>query len=526
RGRGHYQEYGCVNCHGTLSSVDTGSLATPLLKLRDLETGCLGQASGPWPRYPLDAGQRSALEVALIILEEWPIPPLDGLLRVRLTFERLACHACHERDGRGGPTQVTAPWFSATTDDPTDEVRLPPPLTGVGDKLRLDWLTEVLATGAAARPAQRARMPRFGEQNLDGLAEDLVAVDRVRTPLLASDNTPEAAREAGRLLVGRDGLGCIACHQFHGQRAEGMQLSDLVTVTERLNHDWFQRFLLDPESLKPGTRMTASWPKGVSVVPDVLGGDALGQVDAIWTYLADGERAVHPTGLSRVGVELVVGGEAVVYRGKLRDAGFRGIAVGFPERIHAAYDAEELRLAVLWKGRFLNAGAHWGVQGMGRIGPLGGDVRRMAHGPDLALLSSPDAPWPGGGERTQGQRFLGYDLDRLRRPTFRWRVGPAQITDAPRVVESDGRATFVRTIEVTAEVPVTDLWFRAAQALEVRAVGDHWMVGEDLSIRIRATPASDPRLREADGLRELLVPVRLEAGSARLVVEYEWGGAR
>jgi len=43
-------------------------------------------------------------------------------------------------------------------------------------------------------------------------------------------------------------------------------------------------------------------------------------------------------------MELIVGGDPVVYRGKLWEAGFRGIAAGYPGQGNAAFDAEEMRL--------------------------------------------------------------------------------------------------------------------------------------------------------------------------------------
>ena len=49
-----------------------------------------------------------------------------------------------------------------------DEGRLPPHLTGVGDKLQPEWLREVLLNKGTARSYMATRMPQFGEANIEG----------------------------------------------------------------------------------------------------------------------------------------------------------------------------------------------------------------------------------------------------------------------------------------------------------------------------------------------------------------------
>ncbi len=39
------------------------------------------------------------------------------------------------------------------------------------------------------------------------------------------------------------------------------------------------------------------------------------------------------------------------------DVGSRSILVGFPERVHVAFDANDIRLAKAWHGRFFDASA-------------------------------------------------------------------------------------------------------------------------------------------------------------------------
>ena len=94
-----------------------------------------------------------------------------------------------------------------------------------------------------------------------------------------------------RLMVGDQALSCIKCHTFDKYAATGIQSLDMTTMTRRLRRDWFHRYLLDPQKYRPGTRMPAAWPNGRSVVPEILNGDASVQIEAIWQYLLDGNRA-------------------------------------------------------------------------------------------------------------------------------------------------------------------------------------------------------------------------------------------
>ena len=55
--------------------------------------------------------------------------------------------------------------------------------------------------------------------------------------------------------------------------------------------------------------------------------------------------------MSRQSNELRVSDVAEICRGR-GTAGYRGIGVGYPERINLAFDSEEMALRLLWKGEF------------------------------------------------------------------------------------------------------------------------------------------------------------------------------
>ena len=85
---------------------------------------------------------------------------------------------------------------------------------------------------------------------------------------------------------------------------------------------------------------------------------------------------------------------AIIYRNFITGAGTRAIAVGYPEKVSLAFDANELRLALIWQGAFIDAARHWTDRGVGFEGPLGDNILKMPGGPDLAVLEKPDTAWP------------------------------------------------------------------------------------------------------------------------------------
>ena len=118
-----------------------------------------------------------------------------------------------------------------------------------------------------------------------------------------------------------------------------------------------------------GTRMPSLFVGGYSGFTDVFGGRAQDQIDAMWAYLSQGEHLPLPDGFTNVaGLQLAVEDEPVVFRTFMTDAGWRAIAVGFPEQLHCAFNGESCRLAVIWQGQFLNAKAR---------GPLAAARRRI-----------------------------------------------------------------------------------------------------------------------------------------------------
>jgi len=166
--------------------------------------------------------------------------------------------------------------------------------------------------------------------------------------------------------------------------------------------------------------MPAAWPRGRSVVPHILGGDSAVQIEAIWTYLSDGRQAKVPSGVQREAIELQPTDRPIIYRNFIEGLSPRGIATGFPEKVHFAWDAEQMPPRLIWHGAFIDASLHWSGRGAGNQSPLGDHIMTLPSGPPLAVLSSLDQPWPDVNPREHGFRFRGYSLNKVGTPTFRY----------------------------------------------------------------------------------------------------------
>jgi hypothetical protein len=320
-------------------------------------------------------------------------------------------------------------------------------------------------------------------------------------------------------LVGDQGLSCIKCHTFGDLKSTGVQAMRLTTMHRRLNEDWYHRYMLNPPAFRPGTRMPAPWPGGVSLLPAILDGDALQQIHATWVYLSDGDNAAVPRGLVQGAMELVAVDRAIIYRNFIEGAGPRAIGVGYSERANLAFDANGMRIALLWHGAFIDASKHWVGRGAGFQPPLGRNVLKLPEGAPLARLNSANAPWPTSSAKEQGYRFLGYRLDAKERPTFLYEYVGVKVEDFPEAVETEDEPIVRRTFLIHP-AGADNLWLRAAAGSSIERDGEWLVIDNDW--RTRIINNAEPLIREINGRRELLLPVKAGGGAATVVQEYLW----
>ena len=512
RGRQQFAKLGCANCHDDLKVPATPAIAFAKL---DATRGCLSEAPGVWPRFDLTAEQRAWITKALPIAEK---PQLDDKQQIAKTLVTFNCIACHERTGLGGIAPERNALFTGTQPGLGDQGRIPPPLSHVGAKLRPEWIAEVLLHGKRQRDYVDAAMPQFGEANVGHLVELFGKVDQLETVVLPKVANILESKAAGYEMIGTNGLSCIACHEFNGQKSGEMSALDIGRVTERLQKNWFALYMRQPSRFHPTVIMPSFWPDGKSTRPAILGGDTAQQIEALWTYLEDGIRAKKPAGLSRQSNELRVSDTTELCRGR-SPAGYRGIGVGYPERINLAFDSGEMVLRQIWKGDFANVD-------MGSFHPRGTDTISFPPGIPFHRLPSLDDNWPYKSKtnhafpQDHGYQFRGYHLDAARRPTFLYHYGEIAVEDFfEDVRDKDGKAYFKRTLRFDTPAGHKPFYFRAAAGKNISAQSERTFTADKLQLRITSDHKGIIRGGENG---DVLIPLTLPKGRSTLTLEYQW----
>lgn len=472
-GRQLFSTLGCANCHHAEKIVSQRFKPLEELELTTASASCLVAGTGG-VKYGLDSAQSAAISAAMVLLKSHSqatgSEPDDGD-RVDRTLLQMNCYACHARGSLGGVGRYRKGYFETVTGvDLGDEGRLPPPLSGVGSKLKPAWLKRVFRGDpkTTLRPHMTIRMPIFPHADVTALADLLGNVDGAN-PAPASQVFATSATEVEAIPtgnIGRElmGIGCIECHAFDGQALPGVIGNDLTSVPERIFPAWFRDFIMNPGQLKNRTRMPSFFPEGKSQVPQVLGGDATKQIAAMWDYLEHQQRLGLPERIAAQrakNYQLTPTDHPILLRTFMNGVGMHAIAVGFPAGVHFAVDAQQARLAIAWRKEFVDARSTWFERFTPPIDPLGADSQPICAGPSFFTID-PIAGVP----VAVPTEFLGYQLGQDRVPTFRYRCGGYRIEDRIVPNEGGGLRRRIRLLPDGNSV-AQELWFRVIEGDQV-----------------------------------------------------------
>ncbi|PQO42448.1 PA14 domain-containing protein [Blastopirellula marina] len=505
KGRLQFVSLGCANCHSMPQvKPDLAAMRGPSLADLNLAKGCLSASPGDAPNYQLTDEQRESLAAAIKHRRQPDAMPWEPEQMVRRHLATFNCYACHARDEIGGVNPELNVFFHTSQAEMGDEGRIPPTLHGVGAKLSDRWMKKVLSEGAKDRPYMKTVMPNFGYANVGGLAPLFAQLDTLpEHPPIEIPETEGRIKATGRHMVGDKVFGCIKCHTFAGEKASGVQGIDMTLMTQRLNHDWFLAYVLDPPRFRKGTRMPTAWPNGQSVMKKILSGDADQQIEAIWRYLEDGRSAPKPFGVGQQPIELIAWRKAVIYRNFIEGAGSRAIGIGFPEKANIAFDAANMDLALIWQGSFIDASRHWTGRGQGFEGPLGDNVVALPSAPPFAYLKDPAAKWPTESGKPAGYQFLGYRLDEANNPTFRYRFGDLTISETYTAEKTGEFPSLTREIQVEGHPANGTLMFRALAGGDIQTQENRWyQLSGGLKLQVTGAEAT-VRKEQADLLIEV-----------------------
>ncbi|MCA9026750.1 MAG: c-type cytochrome [Planctomycetaceae bacterium] len=506
RGRDLFVELRCSNCH-EVTGIKNYKPAKPLAELDfAVRSSCLEEPSADMARYRLDEMQRTAIR--FVKNGEEPRDRSDAD-EVSFRMLQLNCFGCHERDGLGGVGRFRKPYFETVGNvDLGDEGRLPPSLGNVGRKLRPQALAAVFQPKSPPhRRYMTIRMPSYPTSVVELLISHLPVADGVDKSDELQVFTGSKLAEAGRDMVN---TGCVQCHPFRGESLPGVVGIDLNEVTSRVYPRWFYDFIHNPNDLKNRTRMPSFFPNGRSNRPDLLDGNVALQISAIWAYLKNLEHEPLPEKIETArsaNYELVPTDKPIVLRTFMNVAGTHAIAVGFPQGVHYAFDAEQVRMAIAWKGRFLDARGTWFERFTPPANPLG--EHEVMFSPGHLFVSDDPREF----------QFGGYRLEANGVPTLLYRYGNCSIADHIEVADE---GTLKRTLKIVASTFGEDVVLRAHAGRKLIASGPSTYTDEQgLSVTLPENMASTGSLQQSDDEQEWLIPLKVD-GSTTVVLEYQW----
>ncbi len=290
------QTLNCGACHagtGLPTTTPPPDLAT-IFKKDWAATGCVSaKTGGKVPKLALSEDDRKNL-IAFVKKDQAaqsltrPVPAEYASAKL----QTLRCTNCHSMDGK--PSLLDSVHLEtkdlvahiAGEHDKLDQSR--PQLTYIGEMLHSSYMESMIGGKVAAKPRTwlDMRMPAFANYATP-LANGLAAIHGVAPGKAEAAAPDKALAEIGKSLAGAAGFGCTTCHGVGTAKptaafeVEGL---NFALSHERLRHEWFIRWIDNPGSVTPGTKMPHYAPEGKSPRPE-LEGDAMKQFEAIWNYI-------------------------------------------------------------------------------------------------------------------------------------------------------------------------------------------------------------------------------------------------
>ncbi|MGE3172426.1 MAG: hypothetical protein AB7O97_07340 [Planctomycetota bacterium] len=282
--------HGCDRCH-ELALPDTGRRYQEIRALHE-DHGCVVGAEDA-PDFAFTDDERAALQAFLprALAATARRSPIDYTARM---LPELRCTSCHGMDGSPSTWARLVAARAAADGQPVPAEQDPvaqgvPALTFVGAKLQPGWM-ERFVTGReeSPRPWLHARMPSFPRRGMfvvHGLVRQHGYPQQDEPP-----QPPDAqlAAQGERLAQLGTGFGCVQCHGVGDKppvQVFERQGINFAQAADRLRHDYYMRWLMDPLRIDPDARMPKyADPNGKTAFVDVLGGDAHAQFDAIWHW--------------------------------------------------------------------------------------------------------------------------------------------------------------------------------------------------------------------------------------------------
>ena len=193
------------------------------------------------------------------------------------TVVKYNCIGCHQIDGQHGN-------ILAMYEDDINEG--PPRLVNEGHRVQMDWFHYFLDNVYPIRPWLKVRMPSYNlsDEERNSIVTMFKHKAKVRALVDRSKivDWEPGEREGAKQLF--EALACATCHTS-GFNEDEPSAPNLYFVRRRLRPSWVKKWLKDPQAILPGTVMPSFWMDGEAADPDILGGDAEKQLEALTKYM-------------------------------------------------------------------------------------------------------------------------------------------------------------------------------------------------------------------------------------------------
>lgn len=181
------------------------------------------------------------------------------------------------------------------------------------------------------------------------------------------------------------------------------------------------------------------------------------------------------------------------------------VSVASDKKVHYTYDTDTGMILQVWRGDFLDATPMWFSRGDGSSRPMGAVLGFGNPVPAISRLTSAQSAW-----RTDttgsGFRPKGYMLEKTGEPVFIYRTEGLVVRDASQALpngEGIGRV-------ITIENPGQNIYMRVAQGSSISEVekGMYLVDNPSYFLKVDDSPGGKPVIRNVNGGKELLVPVK------------------
>ena len=182
--------------------------------------------------------------------------------------KKYNCMGCHQLI----PGQATSLMQMARYQDPDWKEQLPPKLLTEGARVDPEWLLRFLSNPAMSttdtnrngvRPYLKARMPTFffSDSELRKLVRFFQAASQQPVPYVPPKVPTLTAKEAdmARSLFTSAAAPCLKCHATGDpQHDKTATAPNFLLAKDRLKPGWTERWIIDPQSISPGTSMPSA----------------------------------------------------------------------------------------------------------------------------------------------------------------------------------------------------------------------------------------------------------------------------